>query len=365
MRPPILKWLGGKREHLPYLGRVFEGSRKVLVEPFVGSAVVFLNTNFDEYILGDANRDLIELYKYAMVTPEALISEIRPVFATGFSKDAYLALREEFNGLEYNIRRAALFVYLNRFGFNGLCRYNQKGGFNVPFGNYTDPAKGPRLPENAIMGFAEKASKARVQFVHGPFEETLGLITDAPNTVVYADPPYVPLSATANFVGYTGDGFTLQSQVSLAKALRAHYERGGLSVLSNSDTEQTMAIFSHPEARHYLLRIKRSIAASTSSRVAAGEILTVLGDNFPKTSLEDSAEAMRGYVERYVKERELDGMVAWLRFGDPNIRIAKGFVLPDNLSAGKAIGWCPDVNPWSACHYFIRVTCGETVIEYI
>lgn len=365
MRPPILKWLGGKREHLPYLGQVFEGSRKVLVEPFVGSAVVFLNTNFDEYILGDANRDLIELYKYATVTPEALISEMRPVFNTGFSKEAYLALRDEFNALDYNIRRAALFVYLNRFGFNGLCRYNQKGGFNVPFGNYTDPAKGPRLPENAIMGFAEKASKSRVTFVHGPFEETLEKITDPANTVVYADPPYVPLSATANFVGYTGDGFTLQSQVRLAKALKEHYERGGLSVLSNSDTEQTMAIFGHPEARHYLLRIKRSIAASKSSRVAVAEILTVLGDNFPKIKLEDSAEAMRQYVERYVKERGLDGVVAWMNFGDPNIHITKGFVLPDKLSSGKTIGWCMDVNPWSACHFFIRVTCGETVIEYI
>lgn len=365
MRPPILKWLGGKREHLPYLGKVFEGSRKVLVEPFVGSAVVFLNTNFDEYILGDANRDLIELYKYAMVTPEALISEMRPVFTTGFSKDAYLALRDEFNGSEYNIRRAALFVYLNRFGFNGLCRYNQKGGFNVPFGNYTDPTKGPRLPDNAIMGFAEKAAKCRVQFVHGSFEETLGLITDAPNTVVYADPPYVPLSATANFVGYTGGGFTLQSQVKLAKALKTHYERGGLSVLSNSDTEQTMAIFGHPNARHYLLRIKRSIAASKSSRVAAGEILTVLGDNFPVVSLEDSAEAMRRYVESYVKEHGIDNVVAWMKFGNPNVQLTHGPVLPDNLSTGKSIGWCPEINPWCVPRFFIRVCGAEATIAYI
>lgn len=364
MRPPILKWLGGKREHLPYLGRVFEGSRKVLVEPFVGSAVLFLNTDFDEYILGDANRDLIELYKYAMVTPEALISEMRPVFAEGFSKEVYLALREEFNASEYTIRRAALFVYLNRFGFNGLCRYNQKGGFNVPFGNYTDPAKGPRLPEHAIMGFAEKASKSRTQFVHLPFEETIGLITEPANTVLYADPPYVPLSATANFVGYTGDGFTLQSQVALAKALKTHYERGGLSVLSNSDTEQTMAIFGHPEARHYLLRIKRSIAASTNSRVAAAEILTVLGDNFPKPTLEDAAEAMRRHVQRYVDEHNLDNVVAWLKFGESNIRLGKGFVLPDNLLAGKPIGWCPAVDPWLANRFFIRVS-GDVSVVYI
>lgn len=64
------------------------------MEPFVGSAVVFMNTEFKEYVLGDANRDLIELYKYAMVTPEALISEMKPAFAEGFSKERYLELRD-------------------------------------------------------------------------------------------------------------------------------------------------------------------------------------------------------------------------------------------------------------------------------
>lgn len=369
MRPAILKWLGGKRNHLPYLQRIFRKvDREVLVEPFVGSAVVFMNTEFKEYVLGDANRDLIELYKYAMVTPEALISEMKPAFAEGFSKERYLELRDAFNQRDYDVSRAALFVYLNRFGFNGLCRYNQKGIFNVPFGDYTEPSKGPRIPENAIFNFAEKAARSKVRLMHAGFNDTIGSITEPERTLIYSDPPYVPLTKTANFVGYTGNGFGSNEQLALASAHFEHYRRGGAVVLSNSDTAETMRIFSHPDSRRYTLKVKRPIAAATDSRVPVCETMIVLGKEFPVLTIEQSAEAVREYVANYARDRYVKEACFVLTNDELGIIKLEGRALPDprELPKKENIGWVIDTDPGRhAGSFFVRYSHGNINIEYL
>lgn len=370
MKPAILKWLGGKRNHLPYLQQLFrKADREVLVEPFVGSAVVFMNTEFKEYVLGDANRDLIELYKYAMVTPEALIGEMKPAFAEGFSKERYLELRNEFNGIHtFDIRRAALFVYLNRFGFNGLCRYNQSGGFNVPFGKYVVPERGPRLPENAIMAFAEKASHSKVRLMHAGFNDTIGSITEPERTVIYSDPPYVPLSKTANFVGYTGNGFGSKDQLALAAAHGEHYRQGGAVVLSNSDTAETMEIFAHPDSRRYTLEVKRPIAASAESRGAVRETLMVLGKEFPLLTKEQSAKAVEEHVTNYVRGRDIKDACFLLSNVELELIKLPGRALP---APGEWVdmektGWVIDADPGRhAGSFFVRYSHGNIHIEYL
>lgn len=131
---PFLKWLGGKRGLLAALRQLLpKGSR--LIEPFVGAGAVFLGTDYPEYRLSDINPDLIGLYRMLQAEGGDFIESCRQYFNDAWcSAEGYLALRQRFNCSGDQAERAALFLYLNRHGFNGLCRYNQQGTFNVPWG---------------------------------------------------------------------------------------------------------------------------------------------------------------------------------------------------------------------------------------
>ncbi len=128
----FLKWAGGKYGLVEDIKRHLPPARK-LVEPFVGAGSVFLNTDYEHYLLADINPDLINLYNLLKERPEDYISEAKRWFvAENNRKEAYLSIRAEFNKTDDVMYRSLAFLYMNRFGFNGLCRYNKKGGFNVP-----------------------------------------------------------------------------------------------------------------------------------------------------------------------------------------------------------------------------------------
>ena len=152
----FLKWAGGKYALVDSItARLPQG--RVLVEPFVGAGSVFLNTDYEAYLLADINPDLIDFYNLLKSAPEAVIQQARALFSpVNNQRDAYFELRAAFNQCHEAQERAALFLYLNRHGYNGLCRYNKKGGFNVPFGKY----KAPYFPEAELWAFAEKAQRA-------------------------------------------------------------------------------------------------------------------------------------------------------------------------------------------------------------
>ncbi|WP_162619269.1 DNA adenine methylase, partial [Cronobacter sakazakii] len=149
MTKPIktpLKWVGSKVRLMPQLRyHLPEGKR--LVEPFAGSCAVMMNTDYDEYLIADLNPDLVNLYKAMACHTEAFLMELESLFSAGALGEQesraifYYAVRDAFNlsgkgvGAE-SVVAAARFMYLNRHGFNGLCRYNRRGQFNVPFGKY-------------------------------------------------------------------------------------------------------------------------------------------------------------------------------------------------------------------------------------
>ncbi|MBP2850545.1 Dam family site-specific DNA-(adenine-N6)-methyltransferase [Dickeya oryzae] len=122
----FIKWAGGKTRVLPDLLPHLPDA-DCLIEPFVGGASVFLNTEYRRYVLADINADLINLYRVATRHTDELISYARGLFAHGNSADAYADNRNLFNSLSpsASVEKAALFLYLNRHGFNGVCRYNQ------------------------------------------------------------------------------------------------------------------------------------------------------------------------------------------------------------------------------------------------
>lgn len=128
----VLKWVGAKHNIMASLKHVLpKGGR--LIEPFGGSGAVMMNTNYPEYILADINSDLIDTYQSIFKSPEKVLSELKRLYCLGRSEDAYYELRSQFNNHDSaSDTQAALFIYLNRFGHRGLCRYNRKGIFNVP-----------------------------------------------------------------------------------------------------------------------------------------------------------------------------------------------------------------------------------------
>ncbi len=262
----FLKWAGGKYGLVEDIQRHLPPARK-LVEPFVGAGSVFLNTDYDHYLLADINPDLINLYNLLKERPEDYISEAKRWFvAENNRKEAYLSIRAEFNKTDDVMYRSLAFLYMNRFGFNGLCRYNKKGGFNVPFGSY----KKPYFPEAELEFFAEKAKKAT--FVCEGYPETFRRARKG--SVVYCDPPYAPLSNTANFTSYAGNGFTLDDQAALADiAEKAATERGIPVLISNHDTTLTRRLYHGAELN--VVKVKRTISRNGSGRNKVDELLAL------------------------------------------------------------------------------------------
>ncbi|MDC0603365.1 Dam family site-specific DNA-(adenine-N6)-methyltransferase [Aliiglaciecola sp.] len=262
----FLKWAGGKFglveeicDHLP------EG--KKLIEPFVGAGSVFLNTNYERYLLNDINPDLINLYQELKSAPDFFIGEARKLFnAANNQEQRFYELRKEFNQSTESLQRSLLFLYLNRHGYNGLCRYNLSGGFNVPFGRY----KAPYFPEKEMYFFAEKAQKA--VFTCEPFQNSFKRARR--DDLVYCDPPYAPISLTANFTQYSKNGFSLDDQLLLAKLAKYNADKKGATVLiSNHDTLFTRDIYS--EARLTKIMVSRTISQNAEKREKVGELLAL------------------------------------------------------------------------------------------
>jgi DNA adenine methylase len=262
----FLKWAGGKYGLVEDIQRHLPEARK-LVEPFVGAGSVFLNTDYEQYLLADINPDLINLYNLLKSNPQEYISEAKRWFcAENNRKEAYLDIRQQFNATDDVMYRSLAFLYMNRFGFNGLCRYNKKGGFNVPFGSY----KKPYFPEAELEFFAEKAKKAT--FVCEGYHETFKRARKG--SVVYCDPPYAPLSNTANFTSYAGNGFSLDDQAALADvAERAAVERGIPVLISNHDTTLTRRLYHGAELN--VVKVKRTISRNGAGRNKVDELLAL------------------------------------------------------------------------------------------
>lgn len=264
-----LKWLGSKAGIIDTL-RQYLPKGKRLVEPFVGSGSVFLNTDYDSYLLCDINSDLINFHNVAKELPEPLIRETRNLFSEHGDELGYYTVRADFNlRCDSNfLYRAAQFLYLNRHGFNGVCRYNLSGSFNVPFGH----RKSPYFPEDEIRAFSEKAKAKKAVFLCRTFQEAIRMARAG--DVIYCDPPYIPASTTANFTSYHTDGFTSEQQKKLARMLRIAAKRGRHVVASNSETAAALELYSDFDITTTTAR--RSVSAAAAGRARAGEIIATM-----------------------------------------------------------------------------------------
>lgn len=265
---PFLKWAGNKysirHPILDILHSFPSGNR--LVEPFVGSGAIFLNTDYSDYLLSDSNEDLIRLYQTLKTYGEDFIHYCATFFIPENNQpDSYYAWRERYNTTDDGMLKSALFVYLNRHCYNGLCRYNRKNQFNVPFGRYEKPY----FPANEMLAFYHKAQQA--VFRHLDFKETMRQAV--PGDVVYCDPPYVPLSSTANFTSYSTCGFSMHEQLQLAKWAEKLRQKGILVLISNHNTSFTQNAYR--EAKITTLAVRRNISCKGALRGKAPEILAL------------------------------------------------------------------------------------------
>ena len=164
---PFLKWAGGKSRLCEKINGILPAGNR-LIEPFIGAGSVFLNTTYPKYLLSDVNQDLINIYHLLQTDGIDFINFASHLFTTeNNTQNAYLKNRLLFNTTTDIQLKSALFIYLNKHCFNGLCRYNLKGGFNVPFGKYANP----KFPQDALVSFVKKSKIAEFQIAD--FKKTM------------------------------------------------------------------------------------------------------------------------------------------------------------------------------------------------
>jgi DNA adenine methylase len=263
---PFLKWVGSKRflasEILPRLPKKI----KTYYEPFVGGGAVFFalaaEGRFERAVIGDANEELMNVYAMISMYPTHLTR-----FLSDFAQDekTYYKIRAQ-DPATLSLRdRAARTIYLNKVGFNGLYRVNRKGGFNVPWGRQ----EGRTLFDEENIVACSTALRDLTTLASLDFENTV--FPARRGDAIYYDPPYLPVSTTANFTSYTAGGFTLNDQERLRDNAMALVKRGVHVLLSNSDTPLVRKLYKGFKIEE--VQAPRRVNSKGSKRGNVGELL--------------------------------------------------------------------------------------------
>lgn len=277
--------MGGKRQLLPELRRYYPAAFSAYIEPFFGSGAVFFDLHRlgrldgHDVILIDSNADLIGCYEAVRDDPAAVAVHLDRL-AAGHARDPrahYYAVRDQaFNPARSSRRRAdgripytpelaAMLVYLNRTGFNGLFRVNASGAFNVPIGRYERPRI---VDRDRLFAVARALAAPRVRLLWGTFD-LAGEIAGR-GDFLYFDPPYAPISRTANFTGYTAGKFDAAGQSRLQELVVSLARRGCFVMVSNSTAGEIVRLYDdNDQVRTAGLRTMRVSARRAVNRDAA------------------------------------------------------------------------------------------------
>jgi DNA adenine methylase len=200
---------------------------------------------------------------------EDFIAECEKLFVPKANRrEVFDELKKEFNETKDELRKATLFIYLNRHCFNGLCRYNGSGGFNVPVGKYDKPY----FPRTELEKCCDKVRKFELH--NKDFREIFDMVKN--NDVVYCDPPYLPMSESASFDGYATGGFSLQDQIDLATCAEKVARKGATVVISNHYNWYSREIYTKMhKGKISTISVSRTISSNINKRTAVKEIIAV------------------------------------------------------------------------------------------
>lgn len=257
---PFLKWAGSKRQILGALSCYWSDEYNKYLEPFLGSGSLFFYLRPKQAILGDINSDLIDTYNQIKCNVGKVYLELSNM-KTG--RNEYYRIRSINISTLTPSQRAARFIYLNRFSFNGLYRTNLKGEFNVPFGG----EKAGQLPSKQLL---EECSKAlqKAQLLSGDFE--LALEKAQAGDFVYLDPPYA-VTTRRIFNEYDRSGFNTNDLKRLREWLDKLTERGVVFLLSYAESEEAEFLMKGYPAQE--ITVRRNIAGFSKHRRTAKEWL--------------------------------------------------------------------------------------------
>jgi DNA adenine methylase len=217
-------------------------------------------------VVSDTNPDLIMVWLMLKELGAVFIDECKVLFIPeNNSPDRFYELREEFNTSANQVRKAALFIYLNRHCFNGLCRYNAKGIFNTPFGKYEKPY------------FPDKELTAAINLMptfdiySRDFQDVFGMVEAG--DVVYCDPPYIPMSNSAHFVSYSAGGFRIRDQAYLMFCAEQAAAKGATVIMSNQYSALCADLYS--KATIHKVKVSRPINSKADKRGKVEEVIAV------------------------------------------------------------------------------------------
>lgn len=261
-----IKWVGGKRWLVPTIApSIYERlgvTRGRYIEPFMGSGAVALALGLPGMILGDFCKPLVSTYQTIRKSPEAVAWALKTLVDRGTDKESYLRVRATESPSV--VFAAARFLYLNKFGFNGLYRENSQGKFNVPHGGDRSSASIPDVDVLTAVSNALKGADLRVV----DFRNTIARAQEG--DVVYVDSPYYE-----TFSDYTAGGFTDDDHFALSSALADAHNRGAAIIASNSDHERVRELYAWA---HIVPVHERHAVGATGERRGLKPAVLILSD---------------------------------------------------------------------------------------
>ncbi len=275
---PVLKWVGGKRQLISDIEPLIPKRISTYVEPFVGGGAVLFHLQPKKAIINDYNQELMNVYQVIKDKPNELIEVLKEHKELN-SEDYFYEVRsldrsEDFERLS-NVKKAGRIIYLNKTCYNGLFRVNRAGFFNTPYGRYKNPSI---VDEVTIKAVSNYFNSANIKFLTGDYKEALKRLRRG--AFVYFDPPYMPISASSSFTGYTEHGFDYEKQVELRDECLKLHNRGVRFLQSNSYSPEILELYSDQKVFNIeIVQAKRSINSQADKR---GEISEVLIYNYEK-----------------------------------------------------------------------------------
>jgi len=272
---PILKWVGGKRQLLDGIMPLIDINCSTYVEPFVGGAAVLFAMQPKKAIINDFNEELINVYKVIKVHPDKLIKklEVHKKNNAEFASEYFYQIRELDRSEQYHklddIERAARIIFLNKTCFNGLYRVNSAGQFNSPYGKYKNPNIADSTTIKAISNYL---NKNKVKILQGDYKDALKGLRKG--SFVYFDPPYMPISSSSSFTGYTEGGFSEKKQEELRDECIKLHKKGIRFLQSNSACTKIEELYNDKSIFKIVkVKAKRNINSNGEKRGEINEVL--------------------------------------------------------------------------------------------